>query len=112
MFLNIYSRKPFGLPTTEKGMEKGDIKIRYNGGIAFFERAKVTTNRELIDKWKVITSRLTAEHAGETDKNGQKKIISTLEIIAPEVVCSETYLLLKVFDTEQELTLKLNLSAV
>ena len=39
MFLNIYSRKPFGLPTTEKGMEKGDIKIRYNGGIAFFERA-------------------------------------------------------------------------
>ena len=102
MFLNIYSRKPFGLPTTEKGMEKGDIKIRYNGGIAFFERAKVTTNRELIDKWKVITSRLTAEHAGETDKNGQKKIISTLEIIAPEVVCSETYLLLKVFDTEQE----------
>ena len=102
IFLNIYSRKPFGLPTTEKGMGKGDIKIRYNGGIAFFERAKVTTNRELIDKWKVITSRLTAEHAGETDKNGQKKIISTLEIIAPEVVCSETYLLLKVFDTEQE----------
>jgi hypothetical protein len=29
----------------------------------------VTVNNELIGKWKIITSRLTAEHAGETDKN-------------------------------------------
>ena len=56
----------------------------------------------LIKKWKVITSCLTAEHAGETDKNGQKRIISTLEILNPNVICTETYMLIGTFNTKQE----------
>ena len=51
---------------------------------------------------KVITSCLTAEHAGETDKNGQKRIISTLEILNPNVICTETYMLIDTFNTKQE----------
>jgi hypothetical protein len=62
----------------------------------------VTVNKELIGKWKIITSCLTAEHAGETDKNGQKRIFSTLEILEPGTICTETYMLLNVFDNQQE----------
>ena len=101
-FLSVFSRKPFGLATDVKPTPSGDIQIRYNGGIGPFKRSLVSTNSDLIGKWKVISSYLTAEHAGETDRNGQKRIISTLEILAPETVCSETYLLLSVFDTEIE----------
>ena len=101
-FLSVFSRKPFGLATDVKPTHSGDIQIRYNGGIGPFKRNLISTNSDLIGKWKVISSYLTAEHAGETDRNGQKRIISTLEILAPETVCSETYLLLSAFDTEIE----------
>lgn len=101
-YLDVFPRKPFGLPTNTKPENGGDIKLRYNGGIGPFFKKNVLVNKNLVSKWKVITSRLTAEHAGESDRNGQKKIISTLEILQPNVVCSETYLLLAVFDSEKE----------
>lgn len=103
-FLNskVYSQKPFGLRTYVKPTEGGDIGLRYNGGVGPYKRELVTTNKELIDKWKVITSCLTAEHAGETDKNGKKRILSTLEILEPGTICTETYMLLSVFDSKEE----------
>lgn len=98
----VYSQKPFGLRTYVKPIENGDIALRYNGGLGSYKRELVTTNNELIDKWKIITSCLTAEHAGETDKNGQKRILSTLEILEPGTICTETYMLLSVFDSKAE----------
>ena len=98
----VYSQKPFGLRTYVKPIEGGDIGLRYNGGLGAYKRELVTTNKELIDKWKIITSCLTAEHAGETDKNGQKRILSTLEILEPGTICTETYMLLSVFDSKEE----------
>ena len=101
-FLSIFPRKPFGLATGVRPTLSGDIQIRYNGGIGPFKRSLVSVNSDLIAKWKVVTSRLTAEHAGEADKNGKKRIISTLEILQPNTVCAETYLLMSTFDTEEE----------
>ena len=101
-FLTIYPRKPFGLPTNVKPTPSGNIKLRYNGGIGAFQSDRVVVNADLIGKWKVITSRLTVEHAGKADKSGQKRIISTLEILEPDTVCAETYLLLGTFDTKNE----------
>ena len=101
-FLTIYPRKPFGLPTNARPTSSGNIKLRYNGGIGVFQSDLVDVNTNLIEKWKVITSRLTVEHAGKADKSGQKRIISTLEILEPNTVCAETYLLLATFDTKNE----------
>lgn len=101
-FLNIFPRKPFGLTTDIKPTDSGDIILRYPGGRGIFRSELVTTNADLINKWKVITSYATAEHAGETDKNGKKRIISTLEVLEPGVICTETYLLVAIFDTKEE----------
>ena len=51
---------------------------------------------------------MTAEHAGETDKNGQKRILSTLEVLPPGTICTETYMLLSTFDEETECLNMLN----
>ena len=98
----VLPQKPFGLRTYVKPLNQGDIKLRYNGGIGSYKRNLITTNNNLIDKWKVITSCLTAEHAGETDRNGQKRIFSTLEILEPGTICTETYMLLSTFDNREE----------
>ncbi len=47
-------------------------------------------------------SKASAEHAGQTDKEGRKRIVSRLEVLEPGTICTESYLLLDVFDTEEE----------
>mgnify|MGYP001002507464 CR=1 FL=1 len=39
-------------------------------------------------------SKVTAEHAGEPDKNGQFRIVSRTEIIEPNDVCTDSYLII------------------
>ena len=102
IFMDTYvsSQKPFGLRTYVTPLPTGDIKLRYNGGIGPYKRKLVTTRKEWIDQWKIITSYRTNEHAGETDRNGQKKILSTTEILPPKMVCTETYLVVDVQKNE------------
>ena len=80
----VSSRKPFGLATNVKPLPSGDILLKYNKGKGPYDSQLITTGREMIPQWKVIISRLTAEHAGQTDKEGRKKILSSLAICPPE----------------------------
>lgn len=98
----VSSQKPFGLRTYVVPTEDGDLKLRYNKGIGPFKRELVTSGHEWIDKWKVIMSYLTADHAGRGDKDGKRKIFSTMEVLSPGVVCTETYIVIDSFDTENE----------
>lgn len=98
----VRSRKPFGLTTEVRSIKDGDLILKYTGGIGTYPRNKILQGKELIDKWKVITSYTTNEHAGECDKNGQKRILSTLEILKPAEVCTETYLVCEAFNSQKE----------
>ena len=98
----VSARKPFGLQTSAKPLETGDITLRYNGGKGPYARNLVTTNDEWVDKWKVIMSYLTYDHAGRADKDGRRRVFSTMEILAPSEVCTETYLVVGVFETRAE----------
>ena len=104
----VTTRKPFGLATNVLPMEHGDIKLRYNKGVGNYSRSAITTGQEFIDKWKVMISYLTAEHAGQPDKNGQFRVLSTMEILPPKYVCTETYLLAGSFNSENEANNLLN----
>lgn len=103
-FINscVSSQKPFGLRTYAKPTASGDILLRYNGGTGPFLRSEVLSGIDWIDKWKVIISYLTYDHAGRADKDGKRKIFSTMEILPPKTVCTETYLVINCFKTEQE----------
>ena len=88
----VSSQKPFGLRTYVVPTEKGDIQLRYNKGIGPFKRELVTGGLDWIDKWKVIMSYLTYDHAGRADKDGKRRIFSSMEVLPPKVVCTETYI--------------------
>lgn len=98
----VTSRKPFGLATNALPMSYGDLTLRYNKGTGPYARSAITTGSEYIDKWKVMISYLSSEHAGQPDKNGQFKVLSTMEILPPKNICTETYLLTGWFDSEEE----------
>lgn len=98
----VSSQKPFGLRTYVKALDSGDITLRYNGGSGPFASSEVTTNKNWISKWKVIMSYLTNDHAGRANKDGRRKIFSSLEILPAGYVCTETYIVVGVFDTKVE----------
>lgn len=98
----VSSQKPFGLRTYVKPTQTGDLTLRYNGGKGPFHRKDVLSALDWIDKWKVIMSYLTYDHAGRADKDGKRKIFSTMEILPPQSVCTETYIVIDAFTTEKE----------
>lgn len=101
----VYVSKPFGLRSFDKGFPAKpgrNIRLFGSDGISYLAETDVPQNIDLAPKWKVIMSKASAEHAGQTDKEGRKRIVSRLEVLEPGTICTESYLLLDVFDTEEE----------
>ncbi len=98
----VSSQKPFGLRTYVKPETGGELTLRYSGGTGPYPRTLVTSGLEWIDRWKVITSYLTYDHAGRPSSDGKRRIISTLEVLPPQTVCTETYLVVDAFESEEE----------
>lgn len=102
----VSTQKPFGLRTFFRGVEKKSAKnsvlVLQNGGRAWTSRSEVLAGEDLIDKWKVFTSKSSSEHAGQFDKNGQRRVLSLSGVIPPGSVVTETYILLGAYDTESE----------
>ncbi len=96
------SRKPFGLPTNIIPLRNGDITLKYNKGKGDYDSKLITIGKEMIPQWKVIISYLTAEHAGQTDKQGRKKILSSLDMLLPNEICTETYLVVDAFSSQEK----------
>jgi site-specific DNA-methyltransferase (adenine-specific) len=102
----VSSQKPFGLRTffrgSEKRSSKHDVLVLQSGGRAWTSRSEVTAGHDLIDKWKVFTSKSSSEHAGQFDKNGQRRVLSLSGVIPPGSVVTETYIILGAYDKEKE----------
>ncbi|THD07304.1 Eco57I restriction-modification methylase domain-containing protein [Metallibacterium scheffleri] len=102
----VSSQKPFGLRTFFRGAgkksSKHDVLVIQSGGRAWTSRSEVTASEYLIDKWKVFTSKSSSEHAGQVDKNGQRRVLSVSGVIPPGSVVTETYILLGAYDNEND----------
>lgn len=99
----VFRQKPFGFRTNFTDFdEDGDVKI-YNkkakNGYAFIHRNRVTVNSDIIDKWKVVTSRSTS--VPEED-NGQVLRLSQSFIAEPNSIISESYVLVGAFEKKEE----------
>ncbi len=103
-FMNtqVSSRKPFGLATNARPKSKGDLRLKYYGGYGPYPKKEITTGVEYINKWKVVTSKTSYDHAGQPDKDGKRKVFSTLEILKPDEICTESYIITGSFNTESE----------
>ncbi|KWT98385.1 MULTISPECIES: Eco57I restriction-modification methylase domain-containing protein [unclassified Variovorax] len=98
----VSSRKPFGLDSAVRPSTHGDLTLLWSGGSGPIEKNRVTTNADIVDKWKAITSKVSYDHAGMPDKNGLRRVLSKVEVLPPGHVCTETYLVAGSFDTKEE----------
>jgi hypothetical protein len=97
----VSSRKPFGLATNIRPTIEGDIQLYWNGGIGYYNRKDIKTGIELIDKWKVVTSKVSYDHAGQPGKDGMRRVLSKIEVLPPKFVCTETYIVVGAFEEKQ-----------
>jgi len=102
-FANIVSsRKPFGIESAQFSDPRGDCYLFASGGDGKIKRSKVLKGQELIDTWRVLLSKTSSEHAGQTDKSGTKRLFSRIEIMPPGSVCTESYLVIGPFKNKTQ----------
>ena len=98
----VSSRKPFGIPTNVRPQNTGDINLRWQNGEGPYNRKDITTGKDMIDQWKVVTSYVAYDHAGNPGKDGKRKVFSKIDILPPGTICTETYLVIGFFETKTE----------
>ena len=101
----ISSQTPFGFVTTFRGHDikrTNDVVLYTSGGITYVTPQEIKRNTQWVNKYKVIFSKATCEHAGTPDKNGMYRVFSTMRILMPNEICTQSYLVGGVFDTLME----------
>lgn len=101
----VSPQTPFGLHTNfwdKDKPSKDGVAIYTSKGITYTNKNKITAGRNLIDLYKVIFSKATSEHAGQADKSGKRRIFSKIDILKPNVVCTQSYLVAHTFKTLKE----------
>ena len=100
----VSTQTPFGFVTTYRGKAKqfeGAIKLYSSGGVSYVNREDIRRNSKWIDSYKVIFSKATCEHAGTPDKSGRYRVFSTMRILKPLEVCTQSYLVGGVFESQE-----------
>ena len=94
----VSTQKPFGLRTYEKPSGTGTVNLFAFRSQGLVEAEKITKNKELVPKWKVLLSMGYGE-GGETRE--YPRMITGKPIIAPPPsACTETYIVISSFDEE------------
>ena len=98
----VSSSKPFGLRTFARPQKSGDITLRWQNGEGPYKRKDVTVGLEMIDKWKVITSYVGYDHAGNPGKDGRRRVFAKIDILPPQTICTETYLVIGAYEKQEQ----------
>lgn len=98
---------PFGLPTNYRGRakksEKDTLRLYASNGTTYISPNEISKGIEYVNKYKVLMSKMSAEHAGEPDKNGMFGVFTkTMRVLEPNEVCTHSYFLIGCFDTREE----------
>lgn len=104
----ITSRKPFGVDSFARGnknkISDSDLCLISSAGIGYLPENTINQGLELINKYQVIIGKALSGHIGETDENGQVKVLAKLDILKPREICTESYLCIGNFDNIKEVS--------
>lgn len=101
----VSGQTPFGFISSFKGkiLPFQDSLSLYgsNNSITYVSRSEVEKNQSLIDKFKVIFTKA-APGGGSSDKNGMYLLLTSLQILKPMEICTQTFLVGNTLDTYEE----------
>lgn len=101
----ISSLSPFGIESSARGLQtaqSGKCRLYSSEGVSYINPSKIKSGEIYVNSYKVMISKVTSEHAGEPDKTGKFKVISTLRLLEPNEVCTFSYFLIGCYDNKVE----------
>lgn len=98
----VHTQKSFGLRSFYVPSDVGEVQVFASPKDGFARREEITKNSALVDQWKVLVSKAASEHAGQSAKDGTRKVLSRLEIMPPGSACTESYLVVGPVTSEFE----------
>jgi site-specific DNA-methyltransferase (adenine-specific) len=98
---------PYGLSTNYRGNKirksADELVLHASDGITYVDRSVISKGKNSIDKFKILISKTSAEHAGEPGKDGMFRVItSSIKVIGPGEVCTHSYFTIGNFDNQKE----------
>lgn len=97
----VLSRNYFGLISSESGhaeKQKGDYTLFSLNGYSYIERNRVSDKNEIANTFKVIMTKAMSG-GNKPASDGKYQVVSTIKILKPQEICTETYLVLNSFAT-------------
>lgn len=108
---SVWARNPFGMPAhlvpssaTKEPTAGNTVRLMTREGDRFIRSDEIRKNRDALGVWKVVISYTCAEHAGNPDKSGRKRVLSRSRVLPPHSACTETYLVVGTFPDEERAT--------
>jgi site-specific DNA-methyltransferase (adenine-specific) len=101
----ISVQTPFGFHTSYRGNPKANkdiVNVLTSRGWVKCEKEEVSKGQDIIDKYKVIFTAATTEHGGQANKSGLRKVMSSLKVLDPNSICTQSYLVGGSFETIEE----------
>jgi len=98
----VSSLTPFGLPTNHRGSltksNNKNITLYSSAGVSYISKNEITKGQNYLENYKVMVSKMGAEHAGEPNKDGKYRVLtSTIKVLMPNEACTHSYFLIGEF---------------
>jgi site-specific DNA-methyltransferase (adenine-specific) len=97
---------PYGFLSTYIGRASreypDDCELLSSKGWTYVRSSEIMKSRNTVNLYKPMISKLSCEHAGNPDKNGMYRVLSRMELLKPNQICSQSYLTVCMQQTEEE----------
>lgn len=80
---------------------EGDVNMFSLNGYSYIDKEQIIDNNKILSKYKVIMTKAMSG-GNKPSQDGTYLVASTIKILLPNEVCTETYLILDSFDTKEE----------
>ncbi|MDD3310413.1 MAG: Eco57I restriction-modification methylase domain-containing protein, partial [Dysgonamonadaceae bacterium] len=100
----VSSRNPFSISSNTRGHKKiidDGIILHSSDGKSYIRKSEINNENPYLKSYKIMVSKVTSEHAGEPDKNGMFRVLSRTEILNPNEVCTDSYLIIGKFSQRE-----------
>lgn len=97
---SVYPRNYFGLISSEAGRTEklnDDLSMLSLNGFSFISKNKINDKDGIVSKYKVIMTKAMSG-GNKPSSDGDYQVVSSIRILKPYEVCTETYLIIKAFD--------------
>ena len=106
MDLIVRSRNSYNIPSNFQGDIIGDIQVYSSKGFLKIKKEKIESKN--INSYKTILSKASNESSSYSSSDGTKRIFSKIDILKPNQVCTESYLVIEEFDSLESAELMAN----